>query len=628
MLNLVRAWIVVSAALCAAGWILSWFGQLNKFGYCVVMVLLLVAAWIWARRNFQVIPARERWRGIQHKCQGRFRRALPLTFLVLACLIILGGLLHPPVNGDALDYRTPRLLHWLAAEQWHWIHASDRRLNVVSVGFEWLTAPLLVLTRTDRWFFVINALSYLMLPGLVFGVFRQLGVRPRVAWKWMWILPAGWVYAMQAGGVANDHFSTIYGLASVYLALRARQTKQAGDLWLSLLACGLVTGAKQTNVPLALLWFIAVWPSWRILWSRPVTLALVSGWAILASGMPMAYLDLAYTGAWTGWPKGQDYQPASPFWGIVGNGFVFILYNFMPPVFPFAAQWNEARVRFLETSLGAPFTSFEIFACVPRAAAEQTAALGLMVSLLALISFLVAWRIRSRLHLRTRSESFWSVPGLLRLAPWLLLLVFLAKVGSWCAPRYLASYYPFLFPVFLVGAGHDRLARVRWWNQASLSVLLVTIGLIVFSRQRPIWPADLATAHLQEHFPQWGFIRKVRNAYIYKNLREPLKPLLSHLPPDEKTVGYATHTGGAEIQLWWPLGSRQVLRIKAEDSPEQTRQRGIRYVFVDTTGLRVAGCTIDEWARRYHADVLASIRPDFGPELPPVEFHLTRLREP
>lgn len=43
MLNVVRAWILLSTLLAGAGWILSAFHELNRFGYAVVFALAAAA---------------------------------------------------------------------------------------------------------------------------------------------------------------------------------------------------------------------------------------------------------------------------------------------------------------------------------------------------------------------------------------------------------------------------------------------------------------------------------------------------------------------------------------------------------------------------------------------------------
>ena len=98
-------------------------------------------------------------------------------------------------------------------------------MNIAATGFEWLSAPLLLFTRTNQFLFLINWASYLMLPGLIFSVFTRLQVRPRVAWWWMWLLASGWCYVLQASSDMNDSFAVIYALASVDFALRAQEKK-------------------------------------------------------------------------------------------------------------------------------------------------------------------------------------------------------------------------------------------------------------------------------------------------------------------------------------------------------------------------------------------------------------------
>ena len=124
---------------------------------------------------------RPRWR--------RWRRGFPLLYLSLAGLAILGGILHAPSNYDGLAYRVPRMLHWLADERWHWIYSEFPRLNTRATGFEWVTLPTIVLTQTDRFIFLVNAVMYLFLPGLFFSVLTGMRVNRRVAATWMWLLP-------------------------------------------------------------------------------------------------------------------------------------------------------------------------------------------------------------------------------------------------------------------------------------------------------------------------------------------------------------------------------------------------------------------------------------------------------
>ena len=58
----------------------------------------------------------------------------PAIFLLLASLVFLGGVLYAPNNYDALTYRLPRMLNWLAAGQWFWIPTINERMNYSTTG--------------------------------------------------------------------------------------------------------------------------------------------------------------------------------------------------------------------------------------------------------------------------------------------------------------------------------------------------------------------------------------------------------------------------------------------------------------------------------------------------------------
>jgi hypothetical protein len=628
MLNLVRAWIVLSTVLVAAGWGLSAINQLNRKGYAVVLGALALAGFFWLRNLLQQAPLTARWCRGWTRFRRRSRRALPLVFFCLALAVTLGAVLNPPYHTDAMQYRTPRVLHWLGAEHWHWIHTSDIRLNIVSCGFEWLTGPLLLFTRSDKWLFVINAASYLMLPGLIFAVFRRVGVRRHVAWSWMWILPAGWCFAMQAGGLGNDAFAAVYALASLDLAFRAKQKNSVRDLWLSFLACALLTGTKQTNVPLVLLWAIAAWPGLRLLRAHALGTSIVALVGLVISAVPMVYIDLTQTGAWTGFAKSQNLQPESPFWGVVGNAFVLTWQNLQPPIFPWYDRWNAALYHFRQGDFGAHFNGFEQFGVATRAVAEQNAALGLAVTLLLIVSVAVALWIRRAPGYAAAGRAGSRTEWLLRVLPWGLLLVFMAQVGSWNSGRYLAPYYPLLCPLVLAGRGHSELVRTRWWRSLALLAMLMTFGLIAVSRQRPVWPAQALTSFLQARFPHSHAVEKIRNAYgFFRECREAVDPLRALLPATETQVGYATHRGHLEVPLWLPVGSRRVTRVLKDDSPGWVRQLGIRYVILDHSGLEHAGVSVEQWLQKFGADVVGTANYRLQPDAPPEKCYLLRLRD-
>src|SRR6266568_1535106 len=116
----------------------------------------------------------------------------------------------------------------------------------------------------------------------------------------MWLLPTGYNFLLQAGSIANDTFPTVYALAAVDFGCRAWVSRRPADLWLSLLAAGLLTGAKASNLPLLLPWAIVLVPLWPLLKAKPVAALAVAALAALVSFVPTALLNVIYCGDWSG----------------------------------------------------------------------------------------------------------------------------------------------------------------------------------------------------------------------------------------------------------------------------------------------------------------------------------------
>jgi hypothetical protein len=623
MLSAVRIWILISTLLVSAGWGLSALHQLNRAGYTGVF-LLAAAAWFWAWKRFRQPPGTVKVslrRGLR-----RFRRPAPLLFLVLVLLSLLSGSLYAGLNWDANVYRMPRVLHWLGAGYWHWIHTGEIRMNVTGCGFEWLSAPLILFTGTDRFLFLINWASYLMLPGLIFSVFTRLQVRPRVAWWWMWFFSSGWCFALQAGSVANDSFAAIYILAAVDLVLRARENNRTTDFWLSLLAAALATGVKQTNIPLALLWLAAAWPARRLMLSRPLAGIGVVCLGLLVSIVPITVANLRHTGTWLplNFPEIGNFK-LNPFWGIVGNAIAVPAQNLLPPFYillpPYYARWNdvsaEFRDSFLHSSFGGHFSSFENFLLLSHGhgITEENTGVGLGVCILLLIAAGEAWRHGKTGGTTTHNRQLW----LLRMIPWCLLLIFMAKVGSYQNARQLAPYYAFLLPVFLVRPGQGFVARQSHWQRLGLAVMALTAVMIVTSVDRPLFPAQSLIRRLYEKFPGSSILiaeySDYRSSYfrVCEARRNYLKQIL---PRGERTLGYYAGSFGLdEIVMWQPLDGHRVVRILPEDTPEQLRQQGIRYAVVDGLALQSENQTARHWLEIHHADLIAEFPPIDQPDL-------------
>lgn len=629
MPTLVKSWIFLSALAIGAGWLLSAVHELNRPGYAAIFAMAAVVCMVCFRKECR---PRMDWARLLSKAFRRFRRPAPCLFLVLVCLSLAAGFLYAPADGDSDAYRIPRVLHWLGAGQWHWIPTLDIRMNISGCGFEWLSAPVILFTDSFRFVFLINWISFLLLPGLIFSVFIRLHVPPRVAWWWMWLLASGWCYAMQAPSIINDSFATVYALASVDFALRARERGNVGDAWFSLIAAALVTGSKQTIVPLTLVCVLAIIPCLNLLRARPVGTIMVLVVSVLVSALPSFFFNKEHTGLWLGIPPNSGSQamfwarcePDSPIWGIIGNLFCIPAQNLAPPIFPMAGRWNEMMKHFLETPFGSHFVSFEDFGLLGRAVTAGNAGLGLAICALGVISVVAARR-------------FGKIPGLagdnsflrwLRWTPFLVLLVFMAKVGSHSNARQLAPYYVFLFPALLAAAGQSRLTCQRWWQWLGLGAMVSTAILMIIAREHPLFPAETIVAALKKAPVKQTFVSKIDKSFHYWDSTRTIvaDPLKEKIPPAEHIVGYATIFGYCEPGLWLPLGGRTVKRILPDATPAELFQSNIHYVLIGDEFFGVArDKNIESWLNDYHGQLIDQTSYDYGPMGPIRTLYLVRL---
>ena len=663
MVPFVRLWLWISAFASLAGWGLSAAGELNRKGYAAAFAAAAVAVFFllrWKKHSTFNIQHRTSNEGgrIQNigrwmlnvecsmflkKSLRRFRRPLPLCFGALAVLIFIGGAIHAPGNYTGLAYRTGRVLQWLSHGHWFWIDTADYRMNDRACGIEWLSAPILLFTNSTRGLFLVNFLPFLVLPGLIFSVFTRLGVRARVAWHWMWLLPAGYNFILQAGGIANDTFPTVYALAAVDFALRAWKSRWVGrvtpcapaavngvtalpDLWHSILAAALLTGAKASNLPLLLPWAIAVLPILPLLRKKIVSTALVVLLAAAVSFLPTAILNVHHLGDWSGLSierTGMDMK--NPFVGVWGNALLLLLDNFTPPLFPFAGWWNGHALAALPHFISGPMNAnFEPgFLWLGELPTEDWAGIGFGVSLLlagSMIAVLFQHRTTNNQQ-PTSSENAecpikigcwmldvgcWMLP-LLRLAPWIALLAFCMKSGMVTPNRLIAPYYPLLLPLLLVGTAQSQIVRRRWWRALAGGTLVLAFVVLILTPDRPLWPAQTILSKLAAKHPGNHLISRALDVYtVYAKRSDPLAGVRDLLPKDVQTVGFIGAEDDCDISLWLPLGSRRVEHFKLSDPPERFRQARVEYAVVGGLNLQLRGMTLDAWLQKTGAEVVAT----------------------
>lgn len=632
----VQFWVWLSAWASATGWALSGLGWLNRTGYIVAGALAL-GAWLWFRArpspsSIRPLPSSfPFWAGVRLR---RFRRLLPLSFAVFSLLVLLSGLLYAPSNHTGLSYRIPRVLHWLAEEGWHWIHTPNYRMNNRACGMEWLSTPLLLFTKSDRALFLLNFVPFLLLPGLCFSVLTRLGVAARVAWRWMWLLPTGYSFLLQAGGIGNDAFPTVYALAAVDFALRARASGRFSDAAVSALAAALLTGAKASNLPLLLPWAVAFLGAWRLVLARPLAAGATALLALAVSFLPTAALNMVHCGDWSGLVlERAGMQMKEPLVGLWGNALLLFSNNFVPPFFPWAGRYNATVLEALPSFIARPMTanfeqSFERLWELPT---EDWAGLGFGLSALALLGTIGALQAGGlRWGRRAGEARFGPAPNWIRwgvmVGVWLALAAYAMKSGMVTPARLITPYYPLLLAGPLALAGQSAVVRRGWWRGAEVLVLLIALGVLVVTPPRPLWPAQTVLSRLVAARPDNALLRRALTVYeVYAVRPDCLAPVRAVLPAALRVVGFIATGDDLDISLWRPYGSRRVRHYHLEDPAARLRAEGVEWVVIGGLHLKLENRTLESWLAETGAELVTTLTLTVKASEGPQPWHVVRL---
>ena len=557
---LLPSWIIFSSWAVLTGWGLGLTGHLDRKCYAWALVLLsasLICACFRKPFRFLSLTSFFRsplllWRRSASRPQS-FLFSLPLLFVLVSLLSLLGGILYNPSNYDALSYRIPRLLHWFDTGCWHWITTPNSRQNFSAPGFEWLAAPLFVFFQSDRLFFLINWISFLLIPGLLFRTFRLAGISPKTCWWWMWLLPLGYGYVLQSGGIGNDAFATVYALASVSFVLSADRKESFSDFGWALLSVALLTGTKGSNLPLALPWFVAMLLRYRVWISNIPKLLPWTAIALMISFVPTALLNHQYTGSWTGDSTNQTKVAlTNPPAGLLGNSLILSYYSLQPPLLFSPSKTNNLISSLVPAELKGwlleRFPRFELK--IGEIPMEESAGLGL-----GLTACLALWTFKGRRSpvplpiLRRQPWFFLGIAGLISL------LFFMAKMGSESTARLLLPYYPFLF---LLPLGFWSLTSGTLRKLAPIFAFLSSTALVslMLSPARPLFPVQKLLTSVGDS-PRFARVSAVYQAYLQRGTC--WEPILTIIPPNIKTLGFFSHEDDLEAPLWRPFGLRKII---------------------------------------------------------------------
>lgn len=553
------------------------------------------------------------------RAKYRFKDPIPCLFLLIALVSLVGGLIHPPNNYDAMNFRLPKVLAWLMNGGWQWIPANNQSLNTRSAGMEWVFAPLFAWTGSDRVLFLCNQLPYFLMPGLVFGVFRRLGVQNRTSRIWMYVLPTGYGFALQAGGIGNDLPAAIFALAAFDFALRWKKTGFLGHALLALFAAGMMTAVKPTTLPLILPFTLLFPKMFQLIVRAPTKVAIATIPLALASFLPTAWLNNRQCGDWTGASaENASLGNVDPWIGIAGNLINAALQNLVPPVFPQANVCNETVIQcFPDSFLQQMAQNFEARGArfgVTDIQGEETAGLGSGIMMLLILGLIFGRQ--------GFSDNKWHIKaGFLGMIFGIALLAYFSKAGMTTVARHILPYYPFLVLPILLIPRIASAARQSWFQRTAMIAMASTLIMLLITPSRPVLPMAMITRILSKVQPLPAIKRLEVGYEVYGHRANLLQALSAKIPAASNRIGYINHGSGPETSLWKPYGERIVCHLPPGSDPDDAWAGPVQFVVINTRNFeQFRGESPQQWLVRLEGTIL--LRQDIRPLVkePPSEW--------
>jgi len=545
-LQTIRYFTCFASAAAAAGWVASALGALQGAVYSALLAGIFLVL-LWSTSSPDSVPRRK----VMRFRLARFLRPLPLVFAIVFAACALGGLWYAPNNYDYLNYRLPRVLHWLHESAWHWIETPNQRLNCSGANAEWLMLPSLLLTGGDRWSFLVNLLCFVLMPAGLFVAMSGIGIGVRAAWYAMWAIPSAYCFVSQAAGTGSDLTGAAFFVFAIALACRARTTKRNGWLLASVLAMAFCTGIKATNIPLVLPWLVLAWPSLASFLSamtaRTATVAIAS---VLCSFAPLAALNFHYTGSWKGQLEEQaSLEAGSLAAGWIGNSLAIWSGALQPPLLPQPELpnrlVNEAVPPRVDELLARDFPRLKLkFFELPN---EENAGIGLGLTILG--SLTVVAGLYRGLHHRIMNPTGWRVVLLAGVS----LLTYMSISASESAARLLSPYYVLLLMLPFGVAGASKLYALGRWRALVVCCTASAIPIPLLTPSRPLIPVPMLATQLplSDRLKQ-----RLNEVYaVYSNRSDNLGAFRQVLPNEAHRIGMIATGDDIEVSLWRPFDS-------------------------------------------------------------------------
>jgi hypothetical protein len=488
-----------------------------------------------------------------------------------------------------------------------------------------MTAPLISLSGTDRFIFIVNYITFLLLPGACFTVLRGMGVSRRASWAWMWLMPFGYCFALQAGSVGNDLTPAVFAAAAFAFGFRWKKHRDFNNFALALAAAGMMTAFKPSTLPLLLPFSVIFFGMWRFVLAKPVRTAALALIFALGSFLPTAVINVRQCGDWTGLQaENQALANVEPLVGIAGNIINVSLQNLAPPVFPMAGSWNSFFIGlFPEGFKAAMKRSFEPTGAefiLPDIQGEEWAGIGAGFTYLVLVTIVITFSRRRhdvRPETKTKLLLYTALFGT-------ALLVYFARTGLFTVARHISPYYLFLLGLILLSLRPDKTLRRLLWKWAAAAAMASTIVMMIITPSRPLWPAQWFFAKFGEN-PESRIIQRAALGYeIYGKRADALGLLKNKLPDGANHVGFMCFSSGSEMPFWKPYGKKSVRHIRPGDSII-----GLRHIVINTRNFEfMIGKTPEDWVSEHGGKIIARIPIQITVQEQASDWGLVELTDP
>ncbi len=168
------------------------------------------------------------------------------ALFIIACISLALGLHTPPNNWDSMAYHLSRAAYW---REWHTLaHFPTYKWNQNANpgNAEVLLLVTLLLAHADTFAFLVQFSAYLAATLAVYGLGRQIGLKPVFAFVGAGMFATMPEVVLQSVTTQNDLTAAAFTTCAVYFLFDAITKHRTASVLLAAAALGLALGTKPT----------------------------------------------------------------------------------------------------------------------------------------------------------------------------------------------------------------------------------------------------------------------------------------------------------------------------------------------------------------------------------------------